>query len=136
MRRVAAALLCMTMAGPAAAQNLKRQAVEAILTRAVLERGAFLACAALDPSKKTAELLVRGWRNDLSDATTVLRAVGYSDDDIRALTDRLDIEKARPKFTDIMALGAYCDVLGDWRTRWARLIILMPQTELRRLFKP
>jgi hypothetical protein len=136
MRRVAAVLLCMAMAGPAAAQNLKRQAVEAILTRAVIERGAFLACAALDPSKKTAELLVRGWRNDLSDATTVLRAVGYSDDDIRALTDRLDIEKARPKFADIMALGAYCEVLGDWRTRWARLIILMPQTELHRLFKP
>jgi hypothetical protein len=122
--------------GAAMAQNLKRAAVEEILTRAVLERGAFLTCAHLDTNRQTAELLIKGWRLDLADSLTILRAVGYSDDDLRAIADRFDIEKAAPKFADLASLGAYCDVVGDWRRRWTRLLIAVPQQELRRLFKP
>jgi hypothetical protein len=130
---VAGALL----AGAAAAQSeSKRELVENILLRAVLERGAFLACSRFDQSKRTAEQLVEGWQLDLADSTALLRLMGYSDDEIRTLTDRFDIEKAAPKFADLASLGAYCEVLGDWRARWARLDIILPRKELRRLLKP
>jgi hypothetical protein len=122
--------------GAHAQSDTTRSLVEQILTRAVLERGAFLACARLDTSKQTADLLVRGWQLDLSEAGTILRAVGYSDDEMQALEQRFDVEKASPKFADLAALGAYCGVLGDWRTRWARLQILIPKIELRRALKP
>jgi hypothetical protein len=125
------------LAASAASQTDKqRDQVEQILTRAVLERGAFLACARLDTNRQTAELLVKGWQLDLADAGTILRAIGFTDDDVRALRERYDIEKAAPKFADLASLGAYCDVLGDWRSRWARLTIILPQVELRRLVKP
>ena len=126
------------LAGTAAAQpsSSNRATVEKVLTGAVLERGAFLACARLDTTRQSADLLVRGWQADLEDATSIMRAVGYTDDDIRAVTERFDIEKAAPKFADIASLGAYCSVLGDWRTRWARLILILPQLELRKLLKP
>jgi hypothetical protein len=125
------------LAGAAAAQSEnKRALVEDILLRAVLERGAFLACSRLDQSKQTAEQLVQGWQLDLTDSTALLRLMGYSDDEVRALTERFDIEKAAPKFADLDSLGAYCEVLGDWRGRWTRLDIMLPQKELRRLLKP
>jgi hypothetical protein len=120
----------------AAQSESKRELIELILTRAVLERGAFLACSRLDQSKRTAEQLVEGWQLDLADSTALLRIMGYSDDEIRTLTDRFDIEKAAPKFANLASLGAYCEVLGDWRGRWARLQIMMPQAELRRLVRP
>jgi hypothetical protein len=131
-------LLCGAMFVDAACaqDNLQRRAVEEILTRAVLERGAFLACAHLDTNRQTAELLVKGWRLDLADSLTLLRGVGYSADDLRAMNERFDIEKAAPKFADLASLGAYCDVVGDWRTRWARLLITLPQQEIRHLFRP
>jgi hypothetical protein len=122
--------------GALAQANLQHRAVEEILTRAVLERGAFLACSHLDTNRQTAELLIKGWHLDLTDSLTILGAVGYSDSELRALRDRFDIEKAAPKFADLTSLGAYCDVVGDWRTRWTRLLITLPQHELRRLFKP
>jgi hypothetical protein len=110
--------------------------VEQILTRAVLERGAFLACARLDSNNRTARQLVQGWQADFDDASTLLKALGYSDDDVRVAADRFDIEKAAPHFADLVSLGAYCNVLGDWRARWMRLDIILPQTELRKLLKP
>jgi hypothetical protein len=141
MQLLVVLLIAATLCGPlltsaAVAQpEDKRELVELILLRAVLERGAFLACSRLDQSKRTAEQLVEGWRLDLADSSTLLRAMGYSDDEIRTLTDRFDIEKAAPKFADLESLGAYCELLGDWRGRWARLQILLPQAELRRLLK-
>ena len=136
-RLILAMLVGTLLAGTAAAQsNDQRDLVDEILTRAVIERGAFLACARLDQNRQTADLLVRGWQHDLADAGTVLRAVGYTDVEIRALTERYDIEKAAPKFADLAALGAYCGVVGDWRTRWARLLIAIPKIELRRVLNP
>jgi hypothetical protein len=125
------------LAGAAAAQSEgRRELVENVLLHAVLERGAFLACARLDQSKQTAEQLVQGWQVDLVDSAALLRLIGYSEDEVLALTDRFDIEKAAPKFADLASLGAYCEILGDWRGRWARLQIMMPQAELRRLLRP
>lgn len=136
-RLIPAIIAGILLAGAAAAQSEnKRALVEDILLRAVLERGAFLACSRLDQSKQTAEQLVQGWQLDLADATALLRLMGYSDDEVRALTERFDIEKAAPKFADLASLGAYCEVLGDWRARWARLDITLPQRDLRRLLKP
>jgi hypothetical protein len=130
-------LAAILLTGTAQAQPDKQRAqVEQILTHAVLERGAFLACSRLDTSKQTAQTLIKGWQLDLADAATLLRLMGYSDDEIRALSERYDIEKAAPKFADLASLGDYCKVLGDWRTRWARLQIILPQAELRRLMKP
>jgi hypothetical protein len=137
VRVIAAVLGGVCLAGSAAAQpDSKRETIDEILTRAVIERGALLACARLDQSRQTADLLVRSWHLDLSESAGVLRAAGYSDDDIRAMTERYDIEKAAPQFVDLPALAAYCGVLGDWRSRWARLLILLPQVELRRALKP
>jgi hypothetical protein len=113
-----------------------RTAVENILTHAVLERGAFLACARLDTNKQTASLLIQGWQADLEEAASLMRALKYSDDDIRPVVARFDIEKAAPIFANLAALGAYCSVLGDWRTRWMQLNIMLPQTEIRKLLKP
>ena len=136
-RLILAILAGVLFAGAAAAQSeSRRELIEGILLHAVLERGAFLACARLDQSKRTAEQLVEGWQLDLADSTALLRLMGYSDDEIRALTDRFDIEKAAPKFADLASLGAYCEVLGDWRGRWMRLDIMLPQRELRRVLKP
>jgi hypothetical protein len=137
LRLLVAALSGLMLTGASAApSDSKRAVVDEILTRAVIERGAMLACSHIDTTKETADLLIQGWRVDLEESTGVLRAAGYSDDEVRALTDRFDIEKAAPKFTDIKELGAYCNVLGDWRTRWARLSMTLPQVELRRLLKP
>lgn len=113
-----------------------RETVEQVLTRAVLERGAFLACARLDQSRQTADMLVRSWQLDLADAATILRAVGYTNAEIRALMERYDVEKASPRFADLHALAAYCSVLGDWRTRWTQLLIFIPKDELRRVLRP
>jgi hypothetical protein len=126
------------LAGAAAAQSSRnhRDLVDEILTRAVLERGAFLACARLDQSRETAQTLVRGWEVDLADAGTALRALGYTDADIRGLIERYNIEKAAPKFADLAALADYCMVLGDWRERWTRLRISIPKVELRRVLRP
>jgi hypothetical protein len=138
-RGIVAMLGAVLLAGAAVAQpsgNSQADVVEQILTRSVLERGAFLACARLDQSRETADTLVRDWQRDLADATSLLRSFGYPDADIRALTERYDIEKAAPKFSDLAALGAYCGVLGDWRARWVRLLIMLPQDELRRVLKP
>jgi hypothetical protein len=137
LRLIATALGGTLLAGPVAAQSdEQRRRAEQILIRAVLERGAFLACARLDQNNQTADTLIRGWQADISDSATLLRIMGYSDDEVRALADRFDVEKAAPKFADLTSLGAYCEVLGDWRTRWTRLQIVLPQTELRRLLKP
>jgi hypothetical protein len=138
LRLVGAMLAIALLTGAATAQrdHRKHRAVEQILTRAALERGAFLACARLDTSKQTANLLVRGWQADFEDASSLMRALGYTDDDIRAAADRFDIEKAAPHFADLASLGAYCEVLGDWRARLMRLDIILPQTELRKLLKP
>jgi hypothetical protein len=138
LRLIGAMLAVALLAGAATARPDPRKhgIVEQILTRAVLERGAFLACARLDTSKQTANLLVRGWQADLEDASSLMRALGYTDDDIRAAADRFDIEKAAPHFANLASLGAYCNVLGDWRTRLMRLDIILPQAELRKLLKP
>ena len=136
VRLVAAALAGGLACSAAAQSNGKRALAEQTLMRAVLERGAFLACARLDTGKQTAEMLIRGWQIDLTDSETALRVIGYSDDEIAALRSRFDIEKAAPKFADLASLGAYCSVLGDWRTRWQRLLVILPQIELRRLVNP
>ena len=78
-----------------------RAAVEDILTRAVLERGAFLACARLDTNRRTANTLVQGWQADLEEAIALMRVLTYSDDDIRAVTERFNVEKAAPNFANL-----------------------------------
>jgi len=138
LRLVGATLAVALLAGAVTARPdpKKHRIVEQILTRAVLERGAFLACARLDSNNRTARQLEQGWQADFDDASTLLRALGYSDDDIRVAADRFDVEKAAPHFADLASLGAYCNVLGDWRARWMRLDIVLPQAELRKLLKP
>jgi hypothetical protein len=126
-------------AGAASAQapsDSQRAIVDRVLMHAVLERGSFLACARLDSTPDTRDTLVQGWKLDIQDAGTILRAIGFTDAEVNALEDRYDIEKAAPQFADLKALAAYCSVIGDWKTRWARLQILLPQAELRRQLRP
>jgi hypothetical protein len=138
LRLIGAMLVGALLANGATARpnSRTRAAVEDILTRAVLERGAFLACARLDTNRQTANTLVQGWQADLEEATALMRVLTYSDDDIRAVTERFNVEKAAPNFANLASLGAYCSVVGDWRTRWMRLKIILPQAEIRKLLKP
>ena len=49
------------------------------MTRAVLERGAFLGMRALDTNRQTANTLVQGWQADLEEATALMRVLTYSE---------------------------------------------------------
>jgi len=136
MRVIASALLGLTMIAPLHAGELPRDAIDAALTRALLERAAFRACATYENNSEAEAVLVRGWKLDLADTATELRRAGYPDGDARALIEQLDIDKATPKFASREALGAFCATLGDWKKRFALLLGLVPQLEVRRVLKP
>jgi hypothetical protein len=127
-----ALLLCV---GSARAEPPAPEAVEAILSRALIERAAFRACASHEKDTETETMLTRSWRLDLAETWDVLRQAGYPEGDVRALVDRLDLDKMTPQFPTAEGLAAYCAALGDWKKRWALLMIVLPQLELRKLFK-
>ncbi len=136
MRVIAFALLGLTMLAPLHAAELPRDAIDAVLTRALLERAAFRACAAYENNSDADAVLVRGWKLDLAESAEELRKAGYSDKDARALVERLDIDRAAPKFASRDALGAFCATLGDWKKRFELLLGAVPQLEVRRVLKP
>src|SRR5262245_61587974 len=72
--------------------------VEAVLTRSLLERAAFHACAPLQPQPAdSTELVARTWRLDMKDTADFLLKAGYPKDYVGQLTARLDLAKATPK---------------------------------------
>ncbi|WP_045834800.1 hypothetical protein [Hyphomicrobium sp. 99] len=109
-----------------------RDYIDSLLTRALLERGAMIACAGIENDAKLIEVLITSWHKDAAGSAKLLREVGYPDDYIEALMARLDIEKATPKFPDRTALITYCNALGDWKLRWEMYMIAAPQFEIKR----
>jgi len=116
-------------ADPLAAKN----PIDAVLSRSLLERGAMIACAAVDDDADTIKFLKISWDRDIASVKEVLQKAGYDDNTIHMLVDHLDIEKATPRFADRAALTAYCSTLGDWKLRWQLFLVSMPQFELRRV---
>jgi hypothetical protein len=110
--------------------------VEAILTRSLLERSAFVACAALEPQpEEAAEAVARTWRADMVDTADVLKQAGYPEAYVRELIARLDLQKATPKFSDRAAHQAFCATLGDWLKRLLIFQFSIPQFELKAALK-
>jgi hypothetical protein len=110
--------------------------VEAILSEALLERGAFAACAEIAPDKQEAvEHVTASWRADLQDTADLLRGSGYDDGYVDALVARSDLSKATPRFADPAQLTAYCGTLGDWQERLADFKNIVPQESIGRLLK-
>jgi hypothetical protein len=138
MRVIGLALLGLglALATPLQAGELPRDAIDAVLTRALVERAAFRACAGYESNSEAEAALVRGWKLDLAETAEALRKAGYPDGDARSLIARLDIDKATPKFTSREALGAFCATLGDWKKRFELLLGALPQQEVRRVLKP
>ena len=134
MARVCAAAILVVLSGAAwSAEN--RDLSDGILSRAALERGAFLACAGRDGDKQMIEMLTRSWRMDLRDSAKILTQAGYNGDYVRTLDERFSLDKTMPKFADPAAAARYCAMLGDWRNRLYRLIYIVPQLELSRSLK-
>ena len=118
-------------ADPLAAKN----PIDAVLSRSLLERGAMIACAALDDDADTIKFLKVSWERDITSVKEVLQKAGYDDSAIHTLVEHLDIEKATPRFADRAALTAYCSTLGDWKLRWQLFMVSVPQFELRRVLE-
>lgn len=116
-------------ADPLAAKN----PIDAVLSRSLVERGAMIACAALDDDADTIKFLKISWERDIAAVKEDLLKAGFDDSAIHTLVDHLDIEKATPRFADRAALTAYCSTLGDWKPRWQMFMVSMPQFELRRV---
>jgi hypothetical protein len=117
------------------AEPRARDAVEGVLTRLTLERAAFRACALHEGDKEAAGALTRAWRLDLTESWDVLRKAGYSEDDVRAYIDRFDLDRATPAFATADAFATFCATVGDWRKRFALMLGVLPQIELRKLLK-
>ncbi len=133
--RCGAVLLgALTFANHAAAEPIRAErAINSVMTRALLERAAFLACARLTKDEQAQALLVRGWKLDVDDAAKFLKQSGYPENFIDALAARMNLEKAVPKFAKTSELKDYCAQLGDWKERYQLLIISLPQLELSRI---
>ena len=134
-----AALLLSVVAfsGPATAQAVKRDpAVEAILSEALVERGAFAACARIAPNKaQPVEQVATSWQLDLNDTAKLLRRSGYDAGYVEALVVRSDLDTATPRFSAPAQLAAYCGTLGDWQERLADFKNIVPQESIDRLLK-
>ena len=131
------ALQCFVPASsPLAQQRTPDVIVEAVMTRSLLERAAFHACAPLEPNpKESIELVVRTWRADIKDTAEFLLKAGYPKEYVGQLIARLDLQKATPRFPDRAALQAYCAILGDWFRRLSILQYSVPQFDLKRALK-
>jgi hypothetical protein len=110
-----------------------RSMVEAVVSRAVLERGAMLACARKDKDRETTEALERGWKADIDDTSKLLRELGYAADYVDTFAGRFNIETATPRFTDDAAAQKFCAMLGDWRRHYFAFFFLAPHLEIKRL---
>jgi hypothetical protein len=129
----AAIIGAMASQAPAFAEpKVGRNYIDGLLTRALVERGAMIACAGIENDAKTIELLTKSWQADAAGSAKLLREAGYPDDYVEALTARLDFEKATPRFPDRTALVAYCETLGDWNLRWQMFMMAAPQFEIKR----
>jgi len=136
MRALAIALAPLVAATAiASAEPPAREAVEAILMRAGLERAAMRACAANERDSEAETVLTRSWRLDLTESWDVLRKAGYPEGDVRGYLDRFDLDKMTPQFRAPEGLSAFCATLGDWRKRFALLLVVLPQLELRKLLQ-
>lgn len=120
---------------PAFAELATKNPIDAVLSRALLERGAMIACAGLDDDTETIKFLKVSWERDIAAVKEVLQKEGYEEKDILTLIEPLDLEKATPRFADRAALTAYCSTLGDWKLRWEIFMTSMPQLELRRVLE-
>lgn len=142
MRRSAAVNVVIALWGMAALQTsgfaeplAAKNPIDAVLSRALLERGAMIACAALDDDADTLKFLKISWERDIASVKEVLQKSGFDDSAIHTLVDHLDIEKATPRFADRAALSAYCSTLGDWKLRWELFMVSVPQFEIRRVLE-
>ncbi|RUP08458.1 hypothetical protein [Hyphomicrobium sp.] len=140
MRRSSAAKLVIALLGLTAFQisgfaetPAAKSPIDAVLSRALLERGAMIACAAVDDDADTIKFLKISWERDIAAVKEDLQKAGYDDSAIHMLVDHLDIDKATPRFADRAALTAYCSTLGDWKMRWQLFLVSVPQFELRRV---
>jgi len=113
----------------------RRELVEAILSRALLERGAMLACAQMGNAKEETDVLSLGWKKDLADAEKLLRELGYAENYVRTLSNRFALDIGTPKFSDRVALTRFCTMLGDWKTRYFHLMLTLPDMELKRALR-
>jgi len=116
-------------------ERVAREEIEGVLTRSLLEVGAFRACATFAKEDQMVSDLTRLWPLDVADAMDVLRKAGYPEDYTSALAKRLNIENATPRIGDRSALEGFCKTLGDWTTRRAMFFNAIPRVELWRLFK-
>ncbi len=131
MRRVLlSAMLVIAFFSCAANSAENRSLVESIMVRALLERGAFLACAQMDNDKEAIDA-TRGWNADLADTAKLLRESGYAEDYVGKLAGRFTLETGTPKFADPAALAKFCAMLGDWKTRYSQLLALFPSIEIK-----
>ncbi|WP_441708460.1 hypothetical protein [Hyphomicrobium sp. 2TAF46] len=140
MRRSAAVKVVIALWGMTALQTsgfaeplAAKNPIDAVLSRSLVERGAMIACAALDDDADTIKFLKISWERDIAAVKEDLLKAGFDDSAIHTLVDHLDIEKATPRFADRPALTAYCSTLGDWKLRWQMFMVSMPQFELRRV---
>ncbi len=140
MRRSSAVKAVIALSGLTALQTsgfaetpAAKNPIDAVLSRALLERGAMIACAAVDEDVDTIKFLKISWERDIAAVKEDLQKAGYDDGAIHTLVDHLDIDKATPRFADRAALTAYCSTLGDWKLRWQLFMVSMPQFELRRV---
>ena len=128
------AVLAIGRAGAAHAEE-NRSLVEAVMSRAVLERGAFLACARHDNDADAIGALTRGWKADIADTVALLRQSGYAQDYIGTIAARFDLDTAVPTFADRSATAKFCAMLGDWKQRYALFFFAAPSVELKRSFQ-
>ena len=132
MRRVLlSAMLVIAFFSCAANSAENRSLVESIMVRALLERGAFLACAQNDNEKEAIDALTRRWNADLADTAKLLRESGYAEDYVGRLAGRFTLETGTPKFADPVAPAKFCAMLGDWKTRYSQLLALFPSIEIK-----
>ena len=112
---LASALMALLFAADSAQSDVNRRTVEVVLSHAVRERAAFLTCANRDGDAASADILVSGWKRDFGNFVILLRANGYSEDDLAALADRFDLGKA-----EAGAATRACTLLGNWKQHWQR----------------
>ncbi len=118
---VASALMALLFAADSARSAVSHSRVEAVLSHAVRERAAFLACANRDGDTASADILASDWKRDFETLATLLRANGYSEDDLAALAVRFDLSKVGPG-----AAARACTLLGNWKQHWQRYGLTKP----------
>lgn len=129
---VAVGALAASAVSIAAQEKKGTQHVEAIMSRALLEKAAFAFCAQHRPSELPLEEVERVWKVELADVAKLLTDSGYDQAFISALPQRYDLKAAIPAFADRAAADRYCDMLGDWEQRYFIFQVAFPSLELRR----